>query len=368
MFQVPAGGFYSNLYPLPAFVAERLGLFMRVHPSTWRSVVYVGLNARGSFLPLGTGFVAGVPYRDHNFFFFVTADHVVDLVAGDTIYIRMNTKQGVAGPPIPIPKAHKLPAADRRLDLAIFPVPPLHDFYDADYVFLDRAQYNSILEEVWRPSLGDESATIGLYTSHHGHIKNIPVVRVGHIAMLPDEPVMSTRGYVQAYLVETRSIVGLSGSPVCITIPPLRVVDNKIQILDTGMGALCIGMMLGYHLISSKEDEIVVPAMQQAPGSGGQNSDPESNKLSLDERNTGFGVVLPIERLFDVMESEPVRKGMDHAIDHRKDSTRVRPAGVPVVQPPQEAPPSTDANPNHLKDFTRLVDVAARKRPQGGQT
>jgi hypothetical protein len=180
MLRASARGGYPQLFPVPAFVADRLGLLMRVHPSTWRSVVYVGLNARGSFLPVGTGFCTGTRYRDHAFFNFVTADHVVDLVSGDTIYIRMNTKSGEAGAPIPIPKAARFPGIDRRLDLAIFPVPSLHEGYDADYVFLDRGEYNSILEEVWRPHLGDEVATIGLYTSHHGHTKNIPVVRVGN--------------------------------------------------------------------------------------------------------------------------------------------------------------------------------------------
>jgi hypothetical protein len=29
-----------------------------------------------------------------------------------------------------------------------------------------------------------------------------------------------------------------------------------------------------------------------------------------------------------------------------------------------DAPQSSDANPNHLEDFTRLVDVAARKKPK----
>ena len=42
-----------------------------------------------------------------------------------------------------------------------------------------------------------------------------------------------------------------------------------------------------------------------------------------------------------------------------------------AIEPPggaQQAVSADDANPNHLKDFTRLVDVAARKRPQGDQT
>ena len=254
---------WPRLYPVPAYVAERLGLFVRVHESTWRSVVYIGLQAQGSFLPLGTGFCVGTPYRDHHFFNIVTADHVVDLVSGDTIYVRMNTKTGEAGPPIAISKAAKFPGIDRKFDLAIFPTGDVHDFYDADYVLLDRAEYNQILEEVWRPGLGDEVATIGLYTSHYGRIKNIPIVRVGHIAMMPDEPVMSTRGYVQAYLIEVRSILGLSGSPVCITVPPMRVKDGGIQLLD-GLGAICIGMMLGYHLSASTEDEIIVPTLQQS--------------------------------------------------------------------------------------------------------
>jgi hypothetical protein len=154
--------------------------------------------------------------------------------------------------------------------------------------------------------------------------------------------------------------MGLSGSPVCITIPPTRVVGNKIQILDTGLGALCIGMMLGYHLSASKEDEIVVPVFQQPP-TVPQEDDP--NKISLDERNTGFGVVLPIERLFDLMESDPVKRAMDHAIDKPK-STRVRPAGAVVVQTPEVVPPSTGANPTHREDFRRLLGAAARKPPQ----
>jgi hypothetical protein len=32
--------------------------------------------------------------------------------------------------------------------------------------------------------------------------------------------------------------------------------------------------------------------------------------------------------------------------------------------PSAVSPPASDENPNHLKDFTRLVDVAARKKPK----
>jgi len=354
---------WPQLYPVPAFVADRLGLFVRVHEATRRAVVYVGSTVDGSFNPVGTGFAAGVKYRDTSFFFFVTADHVVDLVQGQDIYVRMNLRSGDAGPPIRLPKKAKIPNLDRKLDLAIFPVPPLYDTYDSDYVLLDRNEYTAMLRDIWQPGLGDEVAVVGLYTSHHGHTKNILIVRVGHIAMMPDEPVMSTRGYVQAYLVEVRSIVGLSGSPVYITVPPTRTDKGKLEILE-GLGAICIGMMLGYHLVASAEDQIIVPQRQPATSRQGMPTDPQQD-YSLDERNTGFGVVLPIERMLDIMESEPVRKKMDEAIDRPQRNTRVRPAGARFGQP-DPAVPNGEANPNHLEDFTRLVDVAARKRPQGG--
>src|SRR5271170_8053223 len=98
----------ERLYFLPEFVLSELGSELRVHPSTKRAVVYVGLQTGDSFLPVGTGFVASATHKEHRFFFFVTADHVVDLVSGDTVFIRMNNKDGVAGPPISIPKKLKI--------------------------------------------------------------------------------------------------------------------------------------------------------------------------------------------------------------------------------------------------------------------
>jgi hypothetical protein len=191
-------------------------------------------------------------------------------------------------------------------------VPLLGDLYEGKAIFLGRSDFEYLVENIWRPDLGDEVSTIGLYTSHYGQTRNIPTVRIGHIAMLPDEPVMSTRGFVKAYLVEIKSLIGLSGSPVFINVPPTRVQDGRIE-MQEGRSALCIGMMLGYHLVQSVEDQIIVPRLQQSEGSGDQLD--ENTEYSLDERSTGFGVVLPIERLIDVMESDYMTKAMDRAIE-----------------------------------------------------
>ena len=61
---------------------------------------------------------------------------------------------------------------------------------------------------------GDDVAIIGVYRNHVGKQRNIPVVRSGVIAAMPEEPVETFLGPMEAYLIEARSIGGVSGSPV----------------------------------------------------------------------------------------------------------------------------------------------------------
>lgn len=333
--------------PAPAYVAERLGTYVRIADAEAReTVVYVGLEANGSFAPRGTGFVVGVKHNDFNFNFIVTADHVLDLVPGDHFWVRWNTKAGLAGQPVRFEKNRKI-VVPAEWDLAVIPLGgmPL-DGLLLRAILLDWASFEKTLKEIWSPELGDDVTTIGLFTSHHGQTKNIPVVRVGNIAMLPDEPVRTTRGYLKAYLVEVRSIMGLSGSPVFLNVPPMRGDRGQVEILEGPRGPL-IGVMLGYFLVGSAEDQIIVPQMQ-----GDDFADKEP---SMDERNTGFAIVLPVQNLYELLESDVMRKAFDAAIaDHLKKAP-YRQAGA--VVPAKNAPPSTDARAsrgNARRSDTRL--------------
>ena len=54
-----------------------------------------------------------------------------------------------------------------------------------------------------------------------GRDRNFPIVRTGHIAMMPDEKIPKVKigdweGNADAYLIESRSIGGWSGSPVFV--------------------------------------------------------------------------------------------------------------------------------------------------------
>lgn len=64
---------------------------------------------------------------------------------------------------------------------------------------------------------GEDIFMSGLFASHHGGNRNVPVIRFGNIAMMASEaaPVeLETGGELPCYLVDTRSRSGFSGSPV----------------------------------------------------------------------------------------------------------------------------------------------------------
>jgi hypothetical protein len=65
--------------------------------------------------------------------------------------------------------------------------------------------------------IGNEVAFAGLFVNHHGKKRNEPIVRFGNICGIPSEPVSTKAGDIEAYLVESRSVGGLSGSPVLWT-------------------------------------------------------------------------------------------------------------------------------------------------------
>jgi hypothetical protein len=77
---------------------------------------------------------------------------------------------------------------------------------------------------------GDEIFITGLFLYHPGADKNLPVIRVGTIAGMPEEPVLSKWSKphgMDAYLIEARSIGGLSGSPVFVNIGPTSETNRR---------------------------------------------------------------------------------------------------------------------------------------------
>jgi hypothetical protein len=176
-------------------------------------------------------------------------------------------------------------------DLAIAPIdlpPSKHTYIPISiHLFVGRNSAVSYL------GAGDDTFMVGRFINHAGKQRNTPALRFGSIAMMPFEKIKLPTGHMQeAFLVETRSISGYSGSPVFVYKPaewdsriyadnPQSGLYNK-SITDivghvTFLGIDC-GHVLDYHDVLNK---------------GGKPHGLEWKVAS----NTGMAIVIPAWRL-----------------------------------------------------------------------
>jgi hypothetical protein len=167
-----------------------------------------------------------------------------------------------------------------------------------------------------RIGIGDDVVIAGLFTQRHGQERNLPIVRSGIVASMPDEHLIDSRSGLpyHAFLIEARSIGGLSGSPVFAVLTPGRDADGTLK----GEGA---AFLLGF-----------------VRGHWDYPAPPESLAFSSDESrmlNMGIATATPIIELQQLLYSEElIRKRNRWDMDYIKSnaptpdaSFRVRDSG-----------------------------------------
>jgi hypothetical protein len=204
-----------SLFPRP------YGDDMRVPDDVKKCVVFIGESIPGKAPGPdavhygGTGFFVHMALVGKAVaIYLVTAKHVADALRGKPFLIRANTKTGESKIFEPTDALHwHYHPSDTAADVAVMEwCPPV----DIDYQHIDS---NSFVDDAMlNPTgigIGSEVHIIGLFKFHHGSSRNHPLLRTGNIAMIPDERIeVSGSKPMEAYLIEARSIGGLSGSPV----------------------------------------------------------------------------------------------------------------------------------------------------------
>lgn len=350
-----------RVYPCPLYVLERLEARLRVDQRAYKSVVFIGAENERGFTPYGTAVVGAAQYQDQAFILLVTALHVVKMIPGDYVTVRANRFDGSATC-IKVHKAGVLKIEEPPLDIAMIPISLDPTIYDYFVVKLSKAYFEDLIDRYGSPGLGDEVCVVGLYTTHYGHVRNIPTVRIGHIAGISEEPLMTDRGYVHGWLIECFSIAGLSGSPVFWQAAISE--EEKSKPLPEGkrhldFAYIPIGILIGYHIIESKEDEIIVPQYQT------RKEDRDNAKMAepsrVEERRTGFSVVIPFYLFYHIVESEQMQNLFKKAANLQRAFSGYKPASAkpPGFDVSEDVAHSTDANPNHRQEFDALLRKAA---------
>jgi hypothetical protein len=188
----------------------------RIPTSLLDAVVYLYRTeeaAREGRAEGGTGFLVEVE-GDPPFIYAVTNAHVVK-EPGYASVIRINTKQGKTDT-LSIDPAAWVSHPDGD-DIAVTLVglqPAVHRYSPISAAMCLRNWSED--SDIFGP--GNETFFLGRFVTHEGRERNLPTIRFGNIAMMPWERVRTQRGIDQeAFLVESRSLSGYSGSPVFVT-------------------------------------------------------------------------------------------------------------------------------------------------------
>jgi len=114
------------------------------------------------------------------------------LTKGHNIYARLNLKSGSAADfHIPASSWHFHPNAESDpTDVAVCPFDEAQADFDIRQLQLDHGViHETIVKNKGGP--GNEIGVVGLFISHAGNERNIPVVRIGHLAALRGEPLLN---------------------------------------------------------------------------------------------------------------------------------------------------------------------------------
>jgi hypothetical protein len=326
--------------------------------------VFLGaMNDRGEFVPHGTGFFVGMVAFNYGIFYIVTAKHVLDQIGGD-VTARINTKDGGCTF-VTFPKDEWYAHPDHReggrkqnyIDVVACHVNIAWTNWDFVYISEEDFCTKEIIQK-YTIDTGDEIVITGMFFSHLGQQRNIPVVRIGNIAAMPEEPVATSYGLMEAYLVEARSIGGISGSPVfthmeirphtTITTPPGRKSLERSE-----KPHYLLGLVHGHYTINTQEEWISKTSQQ------------------VGDMNAGIAIVIPAERIMETVSQAAL---FGHQKEHARimrEHTTARSGARPDSIPPRRAqagPPSSGETRAQLEDFTHPADAVARKRPQSDQT
>jgi Trypsin-like peptidase domain len=166
---------------------------------------------------LATGFLASVPSSVRGrYLYFVTAAHVVKDLADKESHFLVNKPGGgtveLWGTEDP-PRWYLHPH-DNTCDIAVVPVLP-NSSVKVQHVPIEHMLTDDEIRKQ-KIGIGDEVYSVGLFTEVDNTSKNWPILRHGNIAMMPTEQIQTDFGYADVYLIEARSIGGMSGSPVFV--------------------------------------------------------------------------------------------------------------------------------------------------------
>lgn len=295
-----------------------------------------------------TGFFVAVPSEKRlgSYWYFVTAKHVASDLENEEVYFLVNRKSGGTTRMNGVGDAWYLHPTDNTADVAItqMAVTP-----DADIIAIPTADFVTPKDfQDATIGIGDEVFITGLFKPVSYSESLLPIVRHGNIAMLPREQVQTAMGYANVYLVEARSIGGLSGSPVWARGSMLSTFKNSqsgklVPASIVGPGKF-FGLMHGHW-------DVRESAMNEY-------------EIANDPRgvNLGISIVVPAMKILETLYSLPLIAKRNEADEETmKRSVPGTDSLKPKTERQEEPPFTRDEFESSLLKVTRKITPASKK-------
>jgi hypothetical protein len=273
--------------------------FMFIPDRVRKCVVYVASKSSfGSLILQGTAFLVHRSFEgmDIGVEYLVTAKHIIQgIQAKDDfdgkIYLQVNIKDGDAFTIETNSNDWRFHPEEIEVDVAVLPHTILGENFDVAAIPLEMFLTPQLLKR-FDVRVGDDVFLTGLFYNHPGRKRSIPILRVGNIAAMPEEKVQTNIGFIDAYLVEARSIGGISGSPVFAYMGDQRQVHPGLIISGFGMERFyLLGLMHGHF-------DVKIPSEDGT----------DIQKKNIEYVNMGIAIVVPSEKILEVLNQPMIRE------------------------------------------------------------
>jgi hypothetical protein len=249
--------------------------------------------------------------------YLVTAKHCVEKAwdGYGNLSCRMNMKTG-GTKVVTLPRSSSW-AMSEDADVAALVMPLENTGEDVLSLSPEMLATDAVIDKE-QIGLGDEIFSIGLFKNLHGNKQNIPIMRTGIIASMPGEPIqdLDTGLDYRAFLIEARSIGGLSGSPVFMAIKNKGEMHPAPRGFNTWVHSLALlGLIRGHWDLEDRE-------ILRDFGD------------SVERLNMGIAIVTPAQEIEKVLMSDELKKQRQADIrKYRKEHAPTLDSGFTEEQP-----------------------------------
>jgi hypothetical protein len=271
------------------------------------------IDNNNKYFVVGTVFFVGLPgfNTSESYIYTVSAWHVIDEIrkqsVDSNVHVRINSLDGkVRYEVIPLNAWKRHP--DHSIDVAAVDWKPS---YLCGYSVLSIETFiteeKSVTENL---GAGDWVYTIGLFIKQMGTSQNTPIVLRGSIALMPYENEWIKIDFdgktqkVEAFLIESHSMGGLSGSPVFVHLPgamPRRDVKDKLEMRLRDTHYL-LGLLFGYFKFELDTQSIQMPTEW------------------VKQINMGISIVIPATKIVEAINQPELREMREKGSKDQKDS------------------------------------------------